>query len=432
VGAQVVVKACVLRSGGDFRPEHVQWLARQVPGLVCLSDVDVPGVPTLPLKTDWPGWWAKMEMFGPSLDGDVLMIDLDTVVRTLPAMPSSTTVLRDFTDQAIIGSGLMFVTAADRARVWQAFTANPVKAMASCQHWPRLGDQGFLMDHLADAARWQDVAKVYSYKMHCRGGLPSDADIVCFHGKPRPWNVSAPWIPPLTQPRAMRDFRELILKHRGARICVMGGAPGLEEQLEQVRADLYISTNAHGVQWRAPDYVLAMDERHSRFNGAEMGQWLRSRVTAPIISPHGYADIRLGVWPQSPRFVLSGMVGAWAAWAMGAKVVILAGCDGYGGDPGYVKEAEKIARDIHGPVRVAGSGPLSAVWPAYDQGEKFGAYKPHSAIDGLRGMDGQIRVRAVKPCTVGRIDLDRGMEMTAMRHEVARLLKHRMVEELGA
>ena len=29
---------------------------------------------TLPLEHDWPGWWAKMEMFGPSLTGDVLML----------------------------------------------------------------------------------------------------------------------------------------------------------------------------------------------------------------------------------------------------------------------------------------------------------------------------------------------------------------------
>jgi hypothetical protein len=70
------------------------------------------------------------------------------------------------------------------------------------------------------------------------------------------------------------------------------------------------------------------------------------------------------------------------------------------------------------------------VWPQYDAKERFGKYKPHSAIDGLRGIDGRIRVRAFKPCTVGRVNLAKGREMTAMRHEVARLLKHRMVEEI--
>jgi hypothetical protein len=229
----------------------------------------------------------------------------------------------------------------------------------------------------------------------------------------------------------MRDFRELILKHPGARICVMGGAPGLAEQLEQVEADIFISTNAHGVSLREPAYLLAMDERHSRHSGAPMGDWLKARCSAPIISPHGYADYRLGMWPQNPRFVLSGMIATWAAFAMGASVVILAGCDGYGGDAGYVDEARKIDRDVHCPVRVVGGGPLSKVWPSYDPKESFMEYTPHSSIDGLLGIDGQVRVRARKPCSVGYVNLKRGEEMTAMRHEVARLLRHRMVEEVS-
>ena len=129
----------------------------------------------------------------------------------------------------------------------------------------------------------------------------------------------------------MRDFRELILAHKGKRVCVIGGGP-----LGDIpKADVYISANAHGVDRQRPHYVLAMDERHSKA-GKEMGAFLRAKTDAPIISPHAYADFRLGQWPQCPRFVLSGMIATWAAWAMGAKVVLLAGCDGYGGDPGYV------------------------------------------------------------------------------------------------
>lgn len=223
----------------------------------------------------------------------------------------------------------------------------------------------------------------------------------------------------------MQDFRELILAHRGKRICVMGGGPDLSVP----GADVYISTNAHGVSVQKPDYLLAMDERHAR-EQREMGAFLRSKSDAPIISPHGYADYRLGSWPQAPRFVLSGMIATWAAFAMGAKVVLLAGCDGYGGDPGYVDEARKIDRDVYCPVRVVGGGPLTKIWPAYDPAETFGKYKPHSAIKGLQGIGGRIRIRARKPCSVGFTDLVKGQEMSALRHEVARLLKHRMVEEV--
>jgi hypothetical protein len=193
----MVTKACVLRSGGDFTPAHVQWLARQVPGLVCLSDVEVPGVQTIPLEHDWPKWWAKLEMFGPRLGGDVLMIDLDTVVIRMPAMPTRSTVLRDFSDPSLMGSGLMFVTELDRARIYQAWMKDPAGHMERNQKWPRWGDQGFLYDYLITAQKWQSVAKVYSYKVHCIRQVPEDADIVCFHGKPRPWHVKADWIPAL-------------------------------------------------------------------------------------------------------------------------------------------------------------------------------------------------------------------------------------------
>ena len=415
---------CVLRSGGDFGPEHVQWLAKQVPGLVCLSDVPVPGVDTIALQHDWPGWWAKMEMFGPSLEGDVLMIDLDTVVLRMPEA-SETTVLENYADPGWMGSGLMYVTAEDRARVWEAWIANPAKHIRENQRWPKWGDQGFLQDHIGNAARWG--AEVRSYKMHCMAGLPADTDVVVFHGKPRPWDVRAEWVPPLNE---LRDFRDLILAHKGKRFIVMGGGPSLADDLDRLGkrpGDVVISTNGHGVALRAPDYLLAIDHTHTG-TGVPMGRHLRALSDAPVISPHGFADYRLGFWPQSPRFVLSGLVAAWAGFAMGAKVVCLAGMDGYA-DNDYTGEARKVAADIYCPVRVA-SGFLRAVWPEWDAGERFGRYAPHTSIDGLRGIDNSIRVRARKPCTVGMVQLGKGDEMTGMRHEFARLLKHRMVEEI--
>jgi hypothetical protein len=183
----MVTNLCVLRSGGDFLPEHVQRLAGMVPGLVCLSDVPVDGVTTMPLQYDWPGWWAKMEIYDTSrLPGDVMYFDLDTLVIRVPEMPTVSTVLTDFGDPAVIGSGLMYLTEHDRNIIWQAFMKNPSAAMAAHQKWPA-GDQGFILPYLKDAQRWQDIAKVYSYKFH---GIRADAEIVCFHGKPRPWSLN--------------------------------------------------------------------------------------------------------------------------------------------------------------------------------------------------------------------------------------------------
>lgn len=181
----------VLRSGGDFKPEHVQALAGAVPGLLCLTDMRVPGVECRALQHGWKGWWAKMEAYGPSIPGDVLVIDLDTIVRRMPALPAVSTVLPDFyrpDDQNLIGSGFVFATEADRARIWEAWIRAPEKHIARCTTRECWGDQGFLATFLSRAPRWGN--NVVSYKVHVRargGQIPEHADVVCFHGQPRPW-----------------------------------------------------------------------------------------------------------------------------------------------------------------------------------------------------------------------------------------------------
>ena len=183
----MVTPVCVLRSGGDFRPEHAQRLARQVPGLVCLSDVPVPGVATRALQHGWPGWWSKMEAFAPELEGDVLLIDLDTLVLRMPALPAVTTVLPDFYRPELMGSGFMYLTAADRARCWAEWIKDPGGHMRRCRTRQCWGDQGFLQPLIGAAARWG--ANVVSWKVHCKAGIPPGAEVVCFHGRPRPWEI---------------------------------------------------------------------------------------------------------------------------------------------------------------------------------------------------------------------------------------------------
>lgn len=176
-------KLCVLRSGGDFKPEHVDRLARMVPGLECLTDMKV-GIPSIPLKHNWPGWWSKMQIFRPDIEGDIFYLDLDTTVHRLPPMPDKTTVLTDFYHPDLIGSGLMYIKQEDKAQIWDHFTQDPESIMADYTKWPYFGDQGYLMQFLSGAARWG--SNVQSYKVH---GFNPEADITCFHGKPRPWDV---------------------------------------------------------------------------------------------------------------------------------------------------------------------------------------------------------------------------------------------------
>src|SRR5690625_7091618 len=74
-----VMIMCVLRSGGEYKPCHVQWLARQVPGLVAITDVKVPGVRCIPMLHEWPGWWAKTNRLPPCLSWGRRCLSLPTV-----------------------------------------------------------------------------------------------------------------------------------------------------------------------------------------------------------------------------------------------------------------------------------------------------------------------------------------------------------------
>jgi hypothetical protein len=227
------------------------------------------------------------------------------------------------------------------------------------------------------------------------------------------------------------EFRELVLRHRGARIAIMGGAPSLAEQVPQIEADVWISTNTHGLSLRSADYVVAMDSTHSAHGHCDMHQWLRKRTDLPLIGPEHWADYVISGWPSCPTRVLTGPIAAWCAFGMGASVVILAGMDNYAGQGTQAnKSCDRVQPFIHCPVRVFGGGPLTKWWPAFDPSEQFPPYEPHSAVIGMAGVDNQIRVRVNKPTQINGVERVRDQILTVQRHQVAYHLKHKLVYEL--
>lgn len=199
----------VLRSGGEYKPEHVVRLQRQVKTQLagadfwCLSDVEIPGVQTLPLKFEWPGWWAKMELMRPSIKGHMLYMDLDTsVVGDLSDIADlyRLTLMQDVYRPEGLQSSIMVLPEGLRHQVWHHWIDDPDKWM---RMYAQGGDQAFLERFWIDRAdRFQDAlpGHVVSYKAHVRkavrkdrefgnGTMPEGARVVCFHGKPRPWDV---------------------------------------------------------------------------------------------------------------------------------------------------------------------------------------------------------------------------------------------------
>jgi hypothetical protein len=189
---------CVLRSGGEYGPEHVKRLQAQLAAVgeidfACLADVLIEGVETIPLRWDWPGWWAKMELFRPDLRGDFLFLDLDmSIVGPIEELDvGRLALMRDVYRPGGLQSAIMFLPESERGPIWQEWIRSPEQWRA---RYRRGGDQAFLERFwLRRAKRLQDLApgQIASYKADVRDGrgLPKSARVICFHGKPRPWEV---------------------------------------------------------------------------------------------------------------------------------------------------------------------------------------------------------------------------------------------------
>lgn len=219
------VVAFVLRSGGEYRAEHLTpvvtgvlrwWPADQPLDVLLLTDF--PGVTTplrevlalfpgaaattlteVPLQYGWPGWWSKLELFRPDLptDRDLLYFDIDTrfvgPLNTVAGPRTPLVMLSDFYRPERPASGMMYLPAWARPAIWQEWQRRP-------GYIRERGDQEALARILQELRvtpdRWQTVApgRVVSYKVHVRptGTVPDGASVVCFHGAPRPWRVTLP------------------------------------------------------------------------------------------------------------------------------------------------------------------------------------------------------------------------------------------------
>lgn len=159
----MVTMVTVARSGGRYGPEWVERLhdgaRRHVGGLerfVCLTDMplDVAGVDAVPLRHDWPRWWAKLEAFRPGLaTGRTVLCDLDTVfLRDASSLGEGVEVLaiEDFFHAGRVSTALMAFDADALSHVYKRFATDPERWMApgSCGEVPNAvhGDQ-VVVDH---------------------------------------------------------------------------------------------------------------------------------------------------------------------------------------------------------------------------------------------------------------------------------------------
>ncbi len=229
---------CVLKSGVykpwdekdytiEYSPRHVRWLRDQFADQVkaphtftCMSDIDVPGVNVLPLKHNLPGWWSKLEIFENFTQA--AYFDLDTVLIG----DVSPYIFRDH-KFSMAGSLTRRYGYNSSVMCWKGnydfllhkFLEQKDKYIAEYRKPHMWGDQDFIRDmmrfkHPIQRLHERSPGLVLSYKHDVRdkgkpknglrrireplrGDWKAKPRVVCFHGKPKPFDVDETWVPKL-------------------------------------------------------------------------------------------------------------------------------------------------------------------------------------------------------------------------------------------
>jgi len=185
----------VVRQGdkyGPDYPEHIKQMAKQTSGLdtLILGDGDDADIP---LKYDWPGWWAKMELFRPDLPRPFIYVDLDSVI--LKDISHLLTLKGRWIAKEwhpnVKGCGKFqsscMVIEKNPTDIWEEWISDPRRWMNEFH-----GDQNFLERFTWNLFDRYLPDTVGSYKIHSKDG-PKHR-IMTFHGKPKPHQIDDGWV----------------------------------------------------------------------------------------------------------------------------------------------------------------------------------------------------------------------------------------------
>lgn len=168
----------------------------------CFSDRPIRGINCIITDENWPGWWAKLLLFRYAPQEDQhLYLDLDTVVTgNLDRLLSNRLSMPANWAQSGHGGCQSSVMswAGDYSFIPDEFDPSKLEApeRSNCGAYEGLwGDQEFITRLMGEpGGEIKPMNHVYSYKYHCRQSLPEDASVVCFHGEPKPGQVSDTWV----------------------------------------------------------------------------------------------------------------------------------------------------------------------------------------------------------------------------------------------
>jgi SAM-dependent methyltransferase len=210
-----VVVAGVYLEGNGFDERYVRNLFNQFPDqekrLLTEHPLDIEGVECISIEGQYDHkrvrTWAKMELFreGVFQSGELVWyFDLDTVfMHTLNgqlqmAPKHGFGMLRSFRSKKRFASGIMCWRGGDFEKLWDAFLNSRKELMAKSEELGlrAMTEQQFIETQLMELYGVrpdpiQNVMNIVSWKRDCKetNTVPDKADVICFHGKPRPHNV---------------------------------------------------------------------------------------------------------------------------------------------------------------------------------------------------------------------------------------------------
>lgn len=194
----------------DMGEEYVYRLQENVANwlpvphqFICLTRGDIPGVMCEPLTEKWDSYYCKLEVFRHCADLN-LYLDLDTIptndlrpiVELAIKHPGTMFGAKDRMGEDALNSSVLCWTG-DLSYLSEAFAAewavSPKRIKTRyMQSLARLGDQGFIQDHLRCPYVYLGNL-VASYKLD-PVPVKQEAAVVFFHGRPRPHQVGwQPW-----------------------------------------------------------------------------------------------------------------------------------------------------------------------------------------------------------------------------------------------
>ena len=197
------VTICCIKAGTKYGPKYVNALASMVErnvhfagyDFVCFTDDPKginPHIRTFPLPCKLEGWWQKVGLFKPRIDGiytdKILFLDLDVVIAgsldPILEMDTDWAICHDWPEEIKPGdtdynSSAFLLKAGSQPQVWKDFDMR----FATPE-----GDQAWIQEKAPGADLfpydWTPSYKLRS--LHLQEKPPEDAKVVVFHGNPKP------------------------------------------------------------------------------------------------------------------------------------------------------------------------------------------------------------------------------------------------------